>query len=395
MSARFRLHAPAAKLLTLAAILALAVVVLVALAGSKAAGQGQPRCGDTITTDVTLHHDLVNCPNNGIIIGADNITLDLNYHTIDGDGKPAGGCDPQTDFCDTGVVNFGHDGVTVVHGSLRQFGGAVNIFGPVQHNRLLDVSASRNADVGIQLFKSSKSVIRRSSASGSPNRHNLGFGLALYSSHHLRIVGSSFRNNTGDGLHTVDSNRNLFARNRVAHNGGEGFVLEGGEGNEIRRNRFLQNGGAGVTLDPGIENVIMRNHVTGGSDGIRIANGRGNLIAHNTVVGTARAGIRLGLTNPLLGGSHNTVRRNLVRASRHDGFVVMSKDGHSPLKSNLARGARDDGFDIESRSTKLTRNKANRNHDLGIEAVRGVRDGGGNVARHNGDRRQCRNIRCR
>jgi hypothetical protein len=67
---------------------------------------------------------------------------------------------------------------------------------------------------------------------------------------------------------------------------------------------------------------------------------------------------------------------------------------HSLLKKNVARGARDDGFDIESRSAKLTRNKANRNHDLGIEAVRGVIDDGGNVARHNGDPRQCTNIAC-
>jgi hypothetical protein len=28
-------------------------------------------------------------------MGADNITLDLNYHTIDGDGNPAAGGDPQ------------------------------------------------------------------------------------------------------------------------------------------------------------------------------------------------------------------------------------------------------------------------------------------------------------
>ena len=55
----------------------------------------------------------------------------------------------------------------------------------------------------------------------------------------------------------------------------------------------------------------------------------------------------------------------------------------------------DDGFDIASRSAKLTRNRAWRNADLGIEAVRGVIDGGGNIARHNGDSRQCTNIVCR
>ena len=43
----------------------------------------QPSCGDTITVSTTLVADLVNCPNNGIVIGADNITLDLNGHVIE------------------------------------------------------------------------------------------------------------------------------------------------------------------------------------------------------------------------------------------------------------------------------------------------------------------------
>ena len=74
------------------------MVILVwaaALASSGAEAASNVSCGDTITTDTTLHKDLVNCPNNGIVIGADNVTLDLNGHTIDGDGTPAAGCDPR------------------------------------------------------------------------------------------------------------------------------------------------------------------------------------------------------------------------------------------------------------------------------------------------------------
>ena len=40
----------------------------------------------------------------------------------------------------------------------------------------------------------------------------------------------------------------------------------------------------------------------------------------------------------------------------------------------------------------LTGNRADRNADLGIEAVEGVVDGGGNRARHNGDPRQCLSV---
>jgi parallel beta-helix repeat protein len=392
VSARFRFHATAAKLLTLAVILALAVVSFAGLTGATAAGQ--PQCGDTITTDTTLHKDLVNCPNNGILIGADHVTLNLNGHTIDGDGTRTAGCDPRTEFCDTGVANDRHDGVTVMHGSLRQFDAGVNVFGPARHNRLLDISASRNRVVGIQLFRASRSLVKNSSANGSFRPHD-GLGLGLFDSHHVRVLHNSFRRNAEQGIVTADSAaHNLIKRNVFSHNGAEAILMEGVEGFQIRHNQVVRNGG-GITLGPGSDNVIKRNHVSRARDGIRIEKGHGNLVAHNVVVHDRHAGIRLGLKQfRSSGGAHNVVRRNLVRDSRVDDFLVISKARHSLLKANIARGAGDDGFDVESRSIKLTGNLAARNADLGIEAVRGVIDGGGNIARHNGDPRQCTNILC-
>jgi Periplasmic copper-binding protein (NosD) len=122
--------------------------------------------------------------------------------------------------------------------------------------------------------------------------------------------------------------------------------------------------------------------------------GHDNLVARNVVVRTRGAGISLGIKHPFIGGAHNVVRRNLVRGSREDGFVVAKKDRHSQLKNNVAKGSGDDGFDVESHSARLKDNRAVRNADLGIEAVRGVNDGGGNVAHHNGDPRQCTHIVC-
>jgi hypothetical protein len=50
---------------------------------------------------------------------------------------------------------------------------------------------------------------------------------------------------------------------------------------------------------------------------------------------------------------------------------------------------------VESASTTLTRNLAVHNGDLGIEAVPGVTDGGGNRAAGNGNPAQCTNIDCK
>ena len=73
----------------LCAALALAAFVV---PGSGQALASNVSCAATITTNTKLDTDLTNCPSNGIVIGADNITLDLNGHTVGGDGVPAGSC---------------------------------------------------------------------------------------------------------------------------------------------------------------------------------------------------------------------------------------------------------------------------------------------------------------
>src|SRR5436190_5635500 len=107
MPTKIHPQAVPATLLGLAVTVILVLAGVVALSGAEAASNVS--CGDTITTDTTLHRNLVNCPNNGIVIGADNVTLDLNYHTIDGTGTPFAGCG-QDEICDSGVVDDGHDG---------------------------------------------------------------------------------------------------------------------------------------------------------------------------------------------------------------------------------------------------------------------------------------------
>jgi parallel beta-helix repeat protein len=375
-------------------------------------------CGDTITADTTLHHNLANCPNNGIIIGADNVTLDLNYHTIDGDAAPTPGC-PRTEFCDVGVLNDGHDGVTVVHGAVRQFDNGVSVaeashnlllglsssrnrftgffVAAARHNRLLGLSASRNGFVGIFFFRCDRCLLRNSAGNRTKGFGDQ-VGMFLFRSHHDRILHSTFRHNvpagsgTGGGILSVESTNTVIRGNRMSRNGEAGIILEESDGFQIRHNRLVRNHDG---ILAGRNDVITRNHVFGGGDGIRIEKGHGNLIAHNVIAHTHRAGIRLGpcLGCGGVGGARNTVRNNLVRDSRKDGFLVK-KDRHSRLKGNVAKRARDDGFDIESRSATLTRNRANRNGDLGIEAVPGVNDGGGNKASGNGDPRQCTNIVC-
>jgi parallel beta-helix repeat protein len=382
MPPKLRCYAAPATLGSLAAMVAFAVVGAMALGGGRALAS-HVSCGDTITADTTLDSDLVNCPNNGIVIGADDITLDLNGHTVAGDGELVKKC-PKNEFCDVGLLNDGHDGVTVRDGSVRKFGSGAFVW-KARQNRVLGISSSKNVFFGFVVAESALSLVRNSSGSG--NLAPDGDGMGLFGSHDVRIVHNSFRHNPL-GIHVEDSTDTLIRGNLFSRNG----IFMQADRNQVRRNRFID--GAGILVASGNRNVIARNRVSGGVAGIGIEKGRGNLVARNVVVRARRAGIYLGLQEPPIGGANNVVRRNLVRGSGGDGFVVREKGDHSRLRRNIARGAADDGFDIESRSTMLTGNRAVRNADLGIEAIGGVTDRGGNRAHGNGDPRQCLNVVC-
>jgi hypothetical protein len=57
--------------------------------GPSAPGSSAPACGD-ITATTTLRSDRRNCAHDGLQIGADGNTLNLNGHTIDGDAVSGG-----------------------------------------------------------------------------------------------------------------------------------------------------------------------------------------------------------------------------------------------------------------------------------------------------------------
>jgi parallel beta-helix repeat protein len=395
MSAKLRYHAAPATLVLLAVVLALTVLGLLTLSGAEAANT-QPKCGDTITADTTLDSDLVDCPNNGIVIGADDITLDLNGHRIDGDGTEFADC-PKNEICDVGVLDDRYDGVKIKGGSTREFAVGVWLAG-ADHSRVVGISSSKNVFFGAVVGRSSRSVIRDSSFS-----HNIppeGDGIGLFGSEHIKIAGNSIKDNRGPGIHVDASNGNLIKGNLFSHSS-PGVLIGGdrgsdrGDRNEVRGNRFVRNG-EGILVARGSRNVLTRNHLSRDGSGIGIDKGRHNLVARNVVVDPRTRGINLGLDfadGTSIGGIDNIVRRNVVKGSGGDAFLINAK-GTSVLRRNVAKGAGDDGFDVESRSAKLTKNRARRNADLGIDAVKGVIDGGGNRASGNGDRRQCVHVKC-
>ncbi len=369
-----------------------AIFLTAAVAGALLVSGGEAlaapvACGETITTDTTLENDLVDCPNNGIVIGANNVTLDLNGHTIDGDDALVDPC-PENEFCDIGVANERHRGVAILGGDVREFGFGV-LLAEARGNRLARLASVRNHFNGVVIFASSGIRVQRNRV--ARNGLTVDFpGLAVFDSHDLRIERNRLSRNADLGLFAIDVNDSRIVRNTISRNPELGVILEG-DGNDFDRNRIVRNGG-GIALS-GDGNSIMRNRITKSRiAGISLEGGDDNLIARNELRRTGRDGILLGGFGPH--GQDNVVRGNLVRETGRDGVRIAKKATDSLLKRNRVSGAGDDGIDVRRAATKLTRNHARHNHDLGIEAVNGVIDGGGNRASGNGDSRQCVHVTC-
>jgi parallel beta-helix repeat protein len=369
------------------AILVVAVPCFLALSAGQASASPL-RCGDKIKADTKLHRDLVNCPSNGIVIGADGITLDLNGHTIDGNDKLVAHCG-RTEICDTGIDNTGgHAGLVIVDGKIRQFGFGV-LVGGAGRNSLRRITSAGNHFNGVTVFGAERFSLRESRV--VRNGLTVDFpGVAMFDSAHNRIVRNQLSGNADIGLYAIGVNDTRVARNTMSRNPEAGVLIEG-DGNHFTRNRMFRNG-VGIAFS-GNSNLTDRNRVAASREaGISFEGGDHNLVAHNQVRHSHRDGILQG--SFATKGSDNAFVGNRVRVAGRDGLRVARKVDGLLLERNRVGGARDDGVDARSDSTELTGNRAQHNGDLGIKAVPGVVDGGGNVARHNGDPRQCTHVAC-
>jgi parallel beta-helix repeat protein len=397
------------------------MVLALVVAGFTVLGSGQAlarhvSCGETITTDTTLDSDLVNCPNNGIIIGASNITLDLNGHTIDGDGTPVDPC-PEGEACDVGVLNrAGYDRLIIVGGTIRQFGVGIVVEAGAAHNRLHHLTVSNTTDVGIIVVDSTGSVIEKTAMS-DPGVN----GLVLLDSQHALVARNSVSGSTGYAMALFGIEDSRIQHNKL-HGDKHGFILGGSARNLVQSNAVSDSGGGIEVVEGATANRVEHNRFNHTGDGILVGDASDNLIRHNLVIGAG--GREAGGFGIILDGAVRTtvdrniftgglgpaifvtrleaaapsrdtvVSRNFVNSKRSDGILVDNGATGTLLIGNRAIRNGDDGIDVDAPATTVTRNIANHNHDLGIEAVPGVIDGGGNHAAGNGNPAQCINIDC-
>jgi len=294
-------------------------------------------CGQSITTNTVLARDVGPCAGDGLVIGADGVTVNLNGHRVVGTAGPGD---------NVGIRMQGRSRIVISGGTVTGFGAGVAIMGgsrnivtavTVEHN-IGPINGSGDFGDGLAIFNSSDNVVRNNVI-----RHNGPFD--------------------GIGVFGAPSTRNLIADNLVELNNIARFVsqldlmlnlddginlgagLNGGTHNSVVGNTIRNNGLNGInacsvrgnpciTTDDTIAGNLVQANGFGDplnpdpfdtGDGIHIVSIKPpgmdvsdffpptrELVANNTVVGNAGSGITVGsssnriLNNRALGNASNT-----------------------------------------------------------------------------------------
>jgi parallel beta-helix repeat protein len=225
-------------------------------------------CGDVIVTDLRLENDLV-CAGDGLTIAASNIRINLNNHTIRGNGTGVG------------VRVTASQNVSIQNGTVRGFLQGMFVSAStgivIKHNELTENATA------ILLQASSGNTIK-----GNTARRNT-------------VRAFMFRPN----LAGAPSTDNDVVDNKILDNP-TGILLISQPGNTIKGNTISGSTVAAIdmTSPPGAsDNLIKGNLLTTSAVGIRLAAGW----ASNTILGNTFESNTCALQGPTAG---NTVQGN-------------------------------------------------------------------------------------
>lgn len=276
-----------------------AVAGLVAAAATVApASADTVSCGDAISTDTVLTHDLVCGPGDALVIVADGVTLDLDGHTISGPGAYGAGAG-------AGVRVAQRTGVTVMRGTIQGYQSAV-VLDQSWDSHVTKLTARHN-DQALNLAGGGGHLVDKNTVVDN-FRDSIRLGLSAGN----RVTQNAVSGNVY-GIAIADgSSGNTVDRNVTTGNQYFGIATwGGGSGNVIEKNQASGNAHHGIQVNPDVTGVeLLQNYVSGnGDDGIHVETTHAtitkNTAVYNTDLGiSAPAGVTDGGGNKASGNGN-------------------------------------------------------------------------------------------
>jgi parallel beta-helix repeat protein len=228
---------------------------------------GVASCGEIVNEDVTLTSDLECGPGDGLIVGANDVTINLNGYSItssdeDGSENPSMNYDGSSGILVPNAQNVAISGLGEVSG----FDRGITFMGS-SGGQVADIQLANN-DIGVLMSGSEGTEVSRNTITNN--------GIALISD---------------------SSNKGVIAFNQVVANLEQGMLVLGSDENVVAANNMFGNGENGIYLDiMSNGNTIDFNTVFGhevadlDNDGGRSTNVNQNSFGENNNCGTSLPG---------------------------------------------------------------------------------------------------------
>lgn len=312
------------KLVLLSAVLALAF-----LAGTGPVQAAHLSCGDTVTGHVVLDGDLACADSDGLTVGADGTTIDLNgFMIVCTAGDYQGSCQgpfPQDDSPEVGIDTAGFSHILVKGpGTIDGFDIGVLVPGGSNVNvRGLTVTGPASPGRGANPRPITQGIMVSRTVCPVPadtiiNIHgndvsNHTEGIELHNANCTNVGHNSVHDNNSDpfechGIVATDSGNNNVNNNLVTRNG-ENLPIDGGItirgalsiGNTVTHNDSSGNFGDGISVRSGAANNQIVNNEARGNGFFDLAgrgSGPGNKWNKNNRCNTQNAEVPAGVCNP-------------------------------------------------------------------------------------------------
>jgi parallel beta-helix repeat protein len=180
---------------------------------------GVASCGEIVNEDVTLTSDLECGPGDGLIVGANDITINLNGYSITSSDE-AGSENPSINYDgSSGILVPNAQNVAIAGlGEISGFSRGITFMGSLG-GQVADVQLANN-DIGVLMTGSEGTEVSRNTITNN--------GIALISD---------------------ASNKGVIAFNQVVANLEQGMLLLGSDDNVVAANNMFGNGENGIYTD--------------------------------------------------------------------------------------------------------------------------------------------------
>jgi hypothetical protein len=231
--------------------LVIAVTASVLVTGAPVAQARPAHCGMRIKHDFTLRRDLRNCRGDGLVVVADNVTVNLRGHLVDG----------RRNRHSFGVRVAGAQHVVIRRGRIRQFGmGILLVDSP--HVRILRNKIRGSFDEGVFTDETSDHVlIAHNRIVGSGMRSREPWADAVDErGDAVRVIANLVLRNHDDGI-DMNGTDLTVARNRVVGNVHDGIDVDGHHA-LVEDNVSVRNGDDGIGVSRNATSVMIRHNIT-------------------------------------------------------------------------------------------------------------------------------------